>query len=311
MSITEEIIREIQYFPQQPGSGHRLLGQLDRPGITVPGVLEILEYDIAVTANILKLCNSPAYARQLPVEGKISSLKEAVQVIHLEELKKMIAMSASTDIFSRSGGIGYEMGKGEIRRHSIAAAVISKHLLSFAPPMTGDLFTACLLHDTGKMIMAQHIADHQEDLLRAVDVEGCDFAEAEKRVLGMTHAEAGARVLEKWRFPPEMVTAVRFHHEPETVPGSPLTHFVSLADTISMMMGFATGLDAMEYKGFPALYKTYKIKEKDIELILMNALDEVNAVIPFERRKQEGNTDRRANPRGKQDRRQENEEIWR
>ena len=164
--------------------------------------------------------------------------------------------------------------------------------------MQQDLFTACLLHDIGKLVLNPYVSDHFEKIQRLVNESKCDFAEAEKAVLGMTHAEAGARVLEKWHFNPELVNAVRFHHNPEALPGSPITHFVTLADIISMMMGYSTGLDAMEYKGFPDLYKKYKMKEKDIEAILHKALDEVKNAVKFERRKQNsdltnGSTDRR------------------
>jgi putative nucleotidyltransferase with HDIG domain len=283
-NLSEDIIRKIDYFPQQAGASYQVLGLLEEVEATGDEFLKILEFDIPTTANILKLCNSPTYTEKFKIKGKISSLKEALDRISPDVLKEMISMTASSEIFARSSGSGYESGKGQIRRHSIASAVISKYLLPYAPQMKEDLFTTCLVHDIGKMILDESIGYHHDEIHQTMAEQHCDFATAETTILGMSHAEAGARILEKWQFPAEIIKAVRYHHRPDDMPNSPLTHFVSLANIIAMMMGFTTGLDAMEYKAFPQLYKKYKMKEKDIEFILMNSIDEVKNAIPFERR---------------------------
>lgn len=284
MSINiEDILEKVEHFPDQPDSAYKILGHVDDAG--TGELLEILEYDISITANILKFCNSSLF----DVKGEINSVKEALRHIEEKDLKKLIAMSASTDIFAKgSGYAGYEQGLGEMRRHSIATAVISKHLRPYIPAgaqMTGDLFTTCLLHDIGKIVLNRFVGEHYENITRLMEEKQYDFAEAEKEILGMTHAEVGARIVEKWAFPGEMVTAVRYHHDPHLVPDSVLTHFVALANTIARIMGFTTSIDALDYKGFPEIYKKYKMKEKDIELITIDAIDEIKSVVTFERRK--------------------------
>lgn len=291
MSINiEDILQKVDHFPDQPDSAYKILGQIDAAGTGTGDLVELLEYDISITANILKFCNSSLFN----VNRQINSIKEALQNIEKKDLKKLIAMSASTDIFAKgSGYTGYEQGLGEMRRHSIATAVISKHLRPYIPPdsqMTGDLFTTCLLHDIGKIVLNRYVGEHYETISRLMEKKQYDFAEAEKEILGMTHAEVGAGILEKWSFPGEMVTAVRYHHDPHLVPGSVLTHFVALANTIARIMGYATSIDALDYKGFPEIYKKYKMKEKDIERITIDAIDEIKSVVTFERRKTPRNT---------------------
>lgn len=286
MSINiEEILKKADHFPDQPDSAYQILGQIDASGTDTGDLLEMLEYDISITANMLKFCNSSIFN----VNREINSIKEALQYIEEKDLKKMITMSASTDIFAKgSGYTGYEQGLGEMRRHSIATAVISKHLRPYIPPgaqLSGDLFTTCLLHDIGKIVLNRYVGEHYENISRLMEEKQYDFAEAEKEILGMTHAEVGAGILEKWAFPGEMVTAVRYHHDPHLVPDSVLTHFVALANTIARIIGYATSIDALDYKGFPDVYKKYKMKEKDIELVTINSIDEIKSVVTFERRK--------------------------
>ncbi|MCP4153334.1 MAG: HDOD domain-containing protein [bacterium] len=279
MTVTEEIIQKIDYF-HSPETEHKLLEVIDTPGTSIDDIMALLEYDIPITANILKLCNSPAYT----INGGIGSLREAVERIGLVELKKFITLTASNQMFSKGTGQGYEVGMGEMRRHSAAAAIISRHLLDYEPQIKDQLFTTCLLHDTGKLVLSEYISEHYEKIVSLINHHDYDFTEAEKEVIGMTHAEVGARILEKWQFPDEIVEAVRFHHNPEAVPDSPLTHFVSLADRIAMLLGFTTVVDGLGYRGFPKLYKKYKMKESHLEVIAMDAIDEIKRVIPFERR---------------------------
>jgi putative nucleotidyltransferase with HDIG domain len=287
MEIIEDIIRKIEYFPDHPGAAYEIMAQIDRPGTTMDDIVNILEFDIAVTANILKFANSGTFGHC----HDVNSLKQALECIGIDQLKKLITLSASTDIFASSPGhSGYETGLGELRRHSQAAAVISKHLLPYVPSdpdhqIAAGLFTACLLHDIGKIVLNRYVWEHDQKIKQLVSEKQYDFAEAEKAVIGMTHAEVGARILEKWHFPEQLITAVRHHHEPDTVPRHTMTHFVSLANSIAMIIGYATGIDAMGYKGFPELYRKYKLKEKDIEIISMSAVDEIKAIVPFERRK--------------------------
>lgn len=288
MTITEQIISKIEYFPHQPGAAYQIITQLDEKDASAEQIIHILEFDIAATTNLLKFCNIPDNMQRFGFKKPVSSIKEAMAVMDISDLKEMIALTASTDIFSRGSGSGYEVGKGEMRRHSIAAAVISRHLTPYAPEMKEDLFTTCLLHDIGKMILSEYIGNHMQEIHDLIHRQNTDFTAAELQILGMTHAEVGARILKKWGFPDGMVAAVQFHHNPQDSPDSPLTHFVSLADVIAMMMGFSTGFDALDYKTFPELYRKYKMKEKHIEQIMNNAVDEVKNAIPFERRQTAG-----------------------
>ena len=78
----------------------------------------------------------------------------------------------------------------------------------------GDIFTAALLHDMGKVIMGEFLQDQLEEVYRQA-AGGIPFEEAEQRVLGTDHAEIGSRILEKWLLPEEVALAVRWHHQPE------------------------------------------------------------------------------------------------
>jgi HD-like signal output (HDOD) protein len=70
------------------------------------------------------------------------------------------------------------------------------------------------LHDIGKLVLGNFV---KEDLsaIASITAKGIPFVVAENMILGTDHAEIGAKILTMWSFPPEIVDAVRWHHDPE------------------------------------------------------------------------------------------------
>ncbi len=274
--IKNKILKKINEFEEIPVFSNQIKNLIDTAENNETKIIETLKYEIPITANILKLANSSMFN----ISKRINSIDEVVSILGFEELKKLITMTTTTSIFSK--GSGYEMNKGEMRRHAIASAIISKYLDKYLPEdIKGDLFTACLIADIGKVILSDEVDSQNYRITNLVKNKGIDFLTAEEEVFGLSHAQIGAKVLEKWGFSPEMVKAVRYHHEPDKVPELPLAHFISLSGTIAMLAGFTTGIDGLDYKGFPELFKKYGIKQKDIQLILMESIVEIKKIIPY------------------------------
>jgi putative nucleotidyltransferase with HDIG domain len=273
MSAIEDILAKIDFLPPLPGTLNKALQVIDSPDVAIKDILEYIQYDSALSANILKLCNSSFFA----LNRRISSLKEGIAIIGLAELRRMILFILSRRVFANEYR-GYEARPGELWRHSIASAIIAAHLQKTYPCGEGDLFTAALLHDVGKMILSDHVAGETRKILELVREHGYTFLDAENEVIGMTHAEVGARIMSRWNFPSVLVESVRFHHHPEAVPQSAFTHFLALANIMALLLGYGTDTDGLATRGYPELYKQYGIKEKDLERILTATLEKIQDV---------------------------------
>ncbi len=80
--------------------------------------------------------------------------------------------------------------------------------------MADDAFTAGLLHDIGRLVLASsEPRQYQQVVARAGGHEDL-VCEAESQVIGSTHAEVGAYLLGLWGLPGSIVEAVAFHHRP-------------------------------------------------------------------------------------------------
>ena len=75
-------------------------------------------------------------------------------------------------------------------------------------------YTSGLLQNVGHLVVARH-ARATALLVQSEVSRGVNLLDAETVVLGMNHAEIGARLAEKWNFPEGLVDTIRNHHTPE------------------------------------------------------------------------------------------------
>ena len=256
----DDITARVKAFPSMPGAAAKLLSLLDNPDTTVSQIERILRYEPGLTANILKLTNSAYFG--LP--SKVGSVKHAVVLLGWKRLIQLIMASCMSAIMNRSVP-GYDLPPGGLWRHSIAVSVAAEGLMKqLKLPMDDETFTAALVHDLGKLILGGSIKDDVKTIELAAS-EGVPFEVAEHMVLGTDHAEIGAQVLSNWSFPPEIVSAVRWHHEPDSADEtSTLIDIVHVANVLCLMIGIGVGREGLRYE--PSLLATKRLGLKTSHL---------------------------------------------
>jgi putative nucleotidyltransferase with HDIG domain len=75
-------------------------------------------------------------------------------------------------------------------------------------------FTAGLLHDVGKIVLATNYAGLCAEIAQRAGAEGREIHVVEYEVLGFDHAAIGAELLKHWRLSERLVRAVALHHTP-------------------------------------------------------------------------------------------------
>ena len=103
----------------------------------------------------------------------------------------------------------------EIWNHSLDASEAARSLAKLSRQVKPEeALLAGLVHDIGRLVMAL-LPDSFQSRASNLLKKGCELSLVERALCGLTHAELGAKALERWRFPPIFVDAVRFHHQPE------------------------------------------------------------------------------------------------
>ena len=272
MSRLEEIIALIQHIPPFPKVAIRVMELLKDPDVQAAQLAEVIQYDPSITANVIKMCNAAYFG--LP--RKVSSLDDALVVLGNETLKDIIIAGSSARFYKGEIGAGYMLEQGELWKHSVAVAIMARllvrHINNVDP---GSAFTAGLLHDIGKRFLSSFVADDFARIVQKVDREKCSFVAAEKDCLGISHADLGAMILEKWQFSPEQVEAVRRHHDPDALEGDELTALVALSNGLVISMGIGVGADGLATELHSKGLKRFAIGSMELQLCMADLVMEM------------------------------------
>jgi putative nucleotidyltransferase with HDIG domain len=206
-----EILAKVKSFPTMPGAGAKMLTLLEEPDTAVSEIEEILRYDPGLTANVLRLANSAYFG--LP--SKIGSLKQAVILLGLKRLTQLVVASCVSAVMDKVVP-GYDLPPGDLWRHSVAVSIAAEALVKDKKRVgTEDVFTPALLHDVGKLVLGAFVNEELE-AIQSIAAKGVPFVVAENMILGTDHAEIGASILAHWDLPPDVINAVRWHHDPDS-----------------------------------------------------------------------------------------------
>jgi len=275
MNLVDQILHSVRELPPFPAVIQKALELVQDPRSSAQDVVDVIQYDQSITANVLKVCNSARFG----LRRNVGSLRDALVLIGFNELLEIILSQESARFF-REPCQGYELERGELWQHSVVCALLSRLISRQVNQEENPAhFTAALLHDVGKMLLARFVKDYFSEIKRLIQDRGLSFVEAEKEVLGIDHAELGGCITEQWKFPKKIVAAVRYHHAPlHLCEDQEAVQLVSLCDLIAMITGIGGGADGLAYRAYDGVMKQYGLTERDIERWMVQLNDRFQSV---------------------------------
>ncbi len=274
MKLPQEIIADLKRVPDLPVWVSRLLAVVNDGRHGLHDIITIVRHDAVLTARMLKVVNSAAYALPTP----ITTLERAVPILG-ESMIIGITLAEAVAALHHRDLTGYAAEAGSLWSHDLLTAIAARRLApSSREPVEADLaFTCGLLHDLGKAVLSAHLAGSVTEILARLKAGTVnDYLVAEHEMLGTDHAEVGLALARRWRLPPPLDVAMAFHHQPAAAPEEwrSLVYIVHLADMIAMMAGMGTGADTLRYRLSPD-YRQYLAVDIDLlSEILIGAEEE-------------------------------------
>jgi HD-like signal output (HDOD) protein len=206
-----ELVTKLDCLPSLPHVYLQLNEELRRPEPSLQRIDELIGADMAMTAKILKLVNSAFFC--LPCE--ISSASHAVQLLGLDTLRTLVLTAHVFEQFQSR-----LLGADDVRQisdHSLAVSNSARKIALFEHAdqhIQNESFTAGLLHDAGKLILASALGEQYGKVLEYREQADVGLYAAERELLGCSHAQVAAYLLGLWGLPSTIIEAVAWHHDP-------------------------------------------------------------------------------------------------
>jgi len=206
------VVGAVRDLPSVPRTLTDLRSALSETEPSIDRVARIVETDVAIAAKILQLVNSAFFG----VARNVSNIKTAVTYLGTDNLQYLVLSTEVVRIFSPKKPIpGFSIEK--FQQHSQLTAAVAARI-SDAGKLQGAIVVAGLLHDIGKLVIADRAPEHFARALAGAAREKRPVFEIEEALIGVTHAEVGAYLLSLWGLPYPIVEAVAHHHHPERIP---------------------------------------------------------------------------------------------
>jgi putative nucleotidyltransferase with HDIG domain len=233
--ISDEIkktISSLNSLSAMPGVYHQLMQMISSPSVSARDIGRLIASDVGMSAKILQIVNSAFYG----IRSKVADPVHAVIYLGLNTIKGLVLLY---NVFSKIDQSQVERFKiDHIQTHCMEVAGLCHKIFSIIPSKDfniEDVTTAGLMHDIGKIILAQIKPDDYEIIYADALSGDKPVWQAEFEAIGMTHGDVGGYLLELWGLSPGIIEAVTCHNTPDDCQNrkfSPLT-IVYLANEFS------------------------------------------------------------------------------
>ena len=174
-------------------------------------IAEIAAKDPGLSAKLLQLSNSAFFG----FGRKVYSVDEAVQLLGVSIIQSLALATPLYSSFDQKKCPGFPLE--QIWEHSAQVAALGrKHFRQHMddPQLAEQAFAAGILHDLGKLILADSLGLEYSEVLKESCATKTPLYQVEQKILHTTLAEVGAYLLAIWGLPIPLIEAVACHHEP-------------------------------------------------------------------------------------------------
>ena len=206
-----ELTGSLSNLPSLPELYLEIADALQSPTASAQRIAEIASKDPALSAKLLQLSNSAYFG----FSRKVFSVAEAVQLLGVSVIQSLAMAVPIFASFRRDKCPGFPLDA--IWDHSVQTGVLGRKIFSQHADdahLAEQAFCAGVLHDLGKIILADGMAETYAAVLKESWDTRTPLFQIERKHLQATHAEVGGYLLAIWGLPMPLIEAVANHHHP-------------------------------------------------------------------------------------------------
>lgn len=205
----QSLVTEIDALPVIPKVFQSIQEELRLDEPSVDKVAEFISMDVGLVAKILKLVNSPYFG--LP--SYIDSAYQAITMLGLETIKALVLSTHLFSMYDEKQLPHFSLNL--LWEHCFRVSKIAQLIgqcEKIDKRVVAQARMAGLLHDVGKLILANQFPKRYEEVLKRVAETKAPVCQCEMEVFGTTHAQIGAYLMGLWGMSSNVVHGIGYHH---------------------------------------------------------------------------------------------------
>jgi putative nucleotidyltransferase with HDIG domain len=268
--MPDKLLEGIDRLEPLPMTVQKLISLLDDPEAEFKEIARIIEYDGAITSNILRVANSAAFGGRARIENTqdavvrlgSTTLLDIMLIGHLRSLRVSAPL--------------YSLSEDDFWLHSAASSLAVKAVMKETRnrkiPQAATV--AALIHDIGKLIMVRYLDADVPCLADYCAERNIGSVEGERELFECDHAEVGSVMAEKWAFPNPIREAIERHHHASPSESGPMLEAVMIANEVAKTVrnGWEDEEDIELPARIAAATKRITLKQGGYERICTNTL---------------------------------------
>jgi len=277
--ITEDaIIANAVTMVSPPTIWLRINDVVNDPGSSANDVADVVMQDAVLTANILRIVNSPIYH----FSKRIDTVSRAISIIGLNDLYSIATAVVASRVFS---DIPSQLTSTEIFwQHSICTGLIARRLAKQCRVLHVErLYVAGLLHDIGSLLLYGACPEKAGEALMIANGDEEILYQAENDLFGFNHATLGAHLFHIWKLPQTLIDIIAMHHAPtESGEDSLECAILHVSDWLANCSAFGSFMQepADEFiTPQPDILKLVKVDPEDTSELMQGLQEELDATL--------------------------------
>jgi HD-like signal output (HDOD) protein len=230
--IRVRLLWKVDQLQMLPALATQALELAKDPNCSVKEFTSLIERDLTLASDMLRMANSMVYSRGVP----ILSLQQAVVRLGFRQCKNLILASSAASMMTQLS-IKEEWIRKKLWKHSFLTATTASFLnRAMNLGFQGEEFSAGLIHDMGRILLA--LLEPTRFLMadRLTFAEGDEHAQkamlkTEHELLGTDHCALGGWFVEYSGLPKSLAEVAKWHHAAAAdLSRRPLVALIATAD---------------------------------------------------------------------------------
>lgn len=209
----KDLVTRANFLPSLPSLYLEIEQELRSAEVSMQKVGDIIAQDVAMTAKVLQLVNSPIFG----CSRKIETPTQAVVMLGMDVIKSLSLYLQTYDAALMPKGVSL----ARLSKQGIAVGALAREIATMENKdsiISSDAFLAGILQNIGRLIILSGFPEEYRSITAKAHEENMPIWKVEQEVLGASHAEIGAYLIALWGLPTAIVESVAYHNTPSKCP---------------------------------------------------------------------------------------------